>query len=796
MQAEQSKLELSNSAITLPPTQNTSLLDYYSARRNYDEFASNSLSKAKKLYEQFYKRYKYLENLGYKAPKPPLLSVFDFLNEEKIQLHETEIESLKQNLPDDIKSQILTLDEIKEEIKLNAKNAESLLKELERSTSFAKKISADIAASAVNVINDPIQWLTLFIPTPTKFIPGVATDAALSGITEGFINHYFLNPRKKELELDQINLKQAIIEGSIGGGVASGLFRGIGKLADKFLLKDSDKKAQNFVIDRILNDPIADKTTKDLIDVANNKNNFEKLSEIGEKELSNLEKHLDRELDLEKNLDKELDLKEDLDKEFEPSLKDDIKSNDLEPSKTGELDKVSENTTDLSKDSTLSTGSPLSRGQESEIDAIIPKLKEKINLTEDTRLKSEEKIKLKIAQYLKKHENSYSISKTKDPIRAFRFYLDEYPIEAQRYTGTMEYFLDDFYSKFTSKELKNNPDLNINFIKEIYDIDTKDKIAKELKSVFKNKINYFVTEELKDLGVDITPLKNYFPQNHNKRLLTSAGQENWVNFTHNLLDWEKIEKQTAKKVFDENISSVDSSYKKNISPLSHKKISEEEFIQNFKIDDKKDFLNQIYDLIISDGATNINLDKHTIKSPLYKKLLKERTLHFKNADSFYNYQKEFSNNENTIDAITSYIDRFSKNLATLKSFGPNPRSTFDWTKKLLLKNSKKNVNFSLIDSAFEKITNPSTFIADTAIGNIYTSFYSLRSSALLSGSSILAYITDPITSALTSSYNGLNTIRTILKKLYTRTWNIKGIGKKNRSYNRALQQHRSRKSEI
>ena len=118
----------------------------------------------------------------------------------------------------------------------------------------------------------------------------------------------------------------------------------------------------------------------------------------------------------------------------------------------------------------------------------------------------------------------------------------------------MEYFLDDFYSKFTSKELKNNPDLDINFIREIYDIDTKDKIAKELKYVFSNKINHFVTEELKDLGVDITPLKNYFPQNHNKRLLIQSGKEKWINFTQNLLNWEKIEKQTAKKIFDENSS--------------------------------------------------------------------------------------------------------------------------------------------------------------------------------------------------------------------------------------------------
>ena len=123
----------------IPPQQNTSFLDYYNSRRNYDEFASNSLSKAKKLYEEFYKRYKYLENLGYKAPKPPLLSVFDFLNEEKIKSHEKEIEDLKQNLPENIKTQVLTLDEIKEEIKLNSKNAENLLKELEKSTSFVKK---------------------------------------------------------------------------------------------------------------------------------------------------------------------------------------------------------------------------------------------------------------------------------------------------------------------------------------------------------------------------------------------------------------------------------------------------------------------------------------------------------------------------------------------------------------------------------------------------------------------------------------------------------------------------------
>lgn len=713
--------------ILYPPIQDSTFFDYYKLRRNYDEFASNSLSKAKKLYEEFYKRYRYLKNLGINTPKPPLLSVFDFLNEDKIIKYEKEIQNL--NLPDDIKSQVLDLDKIKEEIKQNAKNSEDLLKELERSTGWAKKLSADILANTINVVNDPIQWLTLIIPTPTKFVPGVAIDSAISGATEGFINHYFLNPRKKELELDQTNLKQAIIDGAIGGGVASGLFRGVGKLADKFLLKDSKKQAENFVTDKVLNDPIPDKTSNDLIGVINGKGDFEELSVLEKKELS----------DLEKNLDKKLDLKEDFslsNKEELVSTKEKTPHSEEEPNFKEDLLNEPQENHNINQDKTLAEA-------KSEIEKIIPELKTKITEADNIKLKSETAVKLKIAEYLKKHSNSYTASKTKDPKRAFSFYLDEYSIEIGRYTGLMEYFLDDFYSKFTKKDF--SPDLDINFIKEIYDIDTKDIVAKELKSVFSNKINNFVLNELKDLGVDLKPLKNYFPQNHNKRLLLKQGKKDWINFTENLLNWEKIEKQTAKKIFDEN------------------NIKDSEFIQNFKIENKQDFLNQIYDLIISDGTTNIDLNKYTIKNSLHKKLLADRTLHFKDADSFYNYSKEFGNSENVIDSIVTYIDRFSKNLSILKMFGPNPSNTFDWTKKLLLKNSKKNINFSVIDSAFEKITNPTTFIADNTIGNIYTSFYSLRSSALLSGSSVLAYITDPITSALTSSYNGLNIIRTILK---------------------------------
>jgi hypothetical protein len=585
-------------------------------------------------------------------------------------------------LPDNIKSQILDLDQIKESIKFDAKEAESILREMEMRTGLPSRLTRDVAASFVNVINDPMQWLAMLIPTPTKFIPGVVVDAAISGATEGIINHYFLNPRKKELEVHQTELKQAIIEGAAGGAVASSLFRGIGRLADKFLMQDSKSSASGLVADRILNDPVPDISTKELLQT-----DLAKLSEFTEKQLLDLDSR----------------------------LKSDVVVDD----------------SDIS-----------------EIINIIPELENKVNTIEGLKIKSEESVKLKIARYLEKHSDSYTASSKKDPVRAFRFYIDEFNPEVQRYTGTMEYFLDDVLSTFSEKEINANPNINQNFIREIYDVDTKDFLAKKLKLAFSDKLSKFVLDELKALGVDIKPLQHYFPQTHNKRLMTQASKENWVNFTHDLVDWKKVDKQIAKKIFDEN---------------DIKTSLENEFIESFQIKDKKNFLEQIYDLVISDGIANLDINGYAIKSPLYKRLLYERTLHFDGADNFLKYSEKFGNSETILDGITQYIDRFSKTLATLKMFGPNPTTTFSWVKQLLLKNQKKKINFSLIDSAFEKITRSSSFVSDNLVGNIYTSFYSMHSAALLSGSSTLAYLTDPITSALTASYNGLNILRTILR---------------------------------
>ena len=129
-------LDKSESALSLkesifPPTQDATMLEYYHARRDYDQFVSNSFAKAKKLYQELYKRHSYIKGLGYKISNPPFLSVFDFMNEDRINLHETEIENLKTSLPDDIKNQIPTLQQIQENIKIDAKSALEFLKQVE-----------------------------------------------------------------------------------------------------------------------------------------------------------------------------------------------------------------------------------------------------------------------------------------------------------------------------------------------------------------------------------------------------------------------------------------------------------------------------------------------------------------------------------------------------------------------------------------------------------------------------------------------------------------------------------------
>ena len=97
-----------------------------------------------------------------------------------------------------------------------------------------------------------------------------------------------------------------------------------------------------------------------------------------------------------------------------------------------------------------------------------------------------------------------------------------------------------------------------------------------------------------------------------------------------------------------------------------------------------DFLHTIFDGLVSGvhlkhGDTGVRGT-----ASLAKRLSQERVLHFKDADSWYDYNVEFGSGS-VRESVFGGLDRLGESTALMQRLGPNPRATFDEVAQELLK---------------------------------------------------------------------------------------------------------------
>ena len=102
-------------------------------------------------------------------------------------------------------------------------------------------------------------------------------------------------------------------------------------------------------------------------------------------------------------------------------------------------------------------------------------------------------------------------------------------------------------------------------------------------------------------------------------------------------------------------------------------------------EDLREALGKTWERITSDGW----IDREPSFSPLGKQALakqraEERFIHFKNAEAWQAYHREFGKGD-VYDAMVHHIDLMSRDIATLEVFGPNPTAMRNYLKQLVLK---------------------------------------------------------------------------------------------------------------
>lgn len=226
--------------------------------------------------------------------------------------------------------------------------------------------------------------------------------------------------------------------------------------------------------------------------------------------------------------------------------------------------------------------------------------------------------------------------------------------------------LDEFHKGWLTGDLRRrDPDLVArmdNIVRELFGEDTKDVRARELSTAWST-----VTEKLRRrynaAGGAIGKLDKWgLPQSHSAESLLTIGEERWVDYLmgDGVLDRSRIKSPTTDKVLTD--------------------------------DELRTALKEIWKTITTDGWIDRDATEATFgKGSLAKrKDDHHRFLHFKNADAWLAYMRDFKAGD-PFEGMMAHLAMMARDISTLEIMGPNPNGMFNYLKQLVLSHGAQAV---------------------------------------------------------------------------------------------------------
>ncbi len=292
--------------------------------------------------------------------------------------------------------------------------------------------------------------------------------------------------------------------------------------------------------------------------------------------------------------------------------------------------------------------------------------------------------------------------------------------------------LVDFYTNikgglgiFTDQELVQK------IVRERFGENTDDALAKKISDKMGD-----VFETMRDRfnrnGGDIGKLDNWgLPQTHNLEKIAKAGKEAWVNKAESLIDTRQYVHENGDYYSQQEIRSL---------------------------------LEYTYDTLSSDGANKIEVGRQATGSGTSKvtnRHSESRVLHFKDAESWLEYQSEFGGMQ-FVDLVEAHINGLSKDIAMVENLGSNPKTALkilmdaaakkDWEKGI--DENKTKSSRKRIETMFDEFSGGNS-PQSQVLANLGTSYRSMNIFSMLGGTTITS-ITDQATIAKTAHVHGLS----------------------------------------
>ncbi|NDW80050.1 hypothetical protein [Acinetobacter baumannii] len=268
-------------------------------------------------------------------------------------------------------------------------------------------------------------------------------------------------------------------------------------------------------------------------------------------------------------------------------------------------------------------------------------------------------------------------------------------------------------------------------VRERFGENTGDALAKKISDKMGD-----VFETMRDRfnrnGGDIGKLDNWgLPQTHNLEKIAKAGKEAWVNKAESLIDTRQYVHENGDYYSQQEIRSL---------------------------------LEYTYDTLSSDGANKIEVGRQATgggTSKVTNRHGESRVLHFKDAESWLEYQSEFGGMQ-FVDLVEAHINGLSKDIAMVENLGSNPKTALkilmdaaakkDWEKGI--DENKTQSSRKRAQVMFDEFSGGNT-PQSQVLANLGIAYRSMNVASMLGGTTI-ASLADQATIAKTAHVHNLS----------------------------------------
>jgi hypothetical protein len=287
--------------------------------------------------------------------------------------------------------------------------------------------------------------------------------------------------------------------------------------------------------------------------------------------------------------------------------------------------------------------------------------------------------------------------------------------------GIAESYMPELKEKLSTTKLGfgRDKELGRDFIRAVFGDENVSDTAKRLAKEW-GGASEFMRTRFNQYGGKIGKLEGYLPQSHDRVTLQKMGKQVWIEYIRPLL--------------------------KNSEDLD---------------------LDFIYDTLATGGLNKVKEGAAMGKGKMIaNKSADHRVLHFKDADSWIQYQEKLGTPD-PLASIDDHIRRMTTDMSLIEIMGPNPKNMFESLKTVV---SKEQVGKTKkgFDSYTEAIWNVVSGKVDNdldAIGKLGTAMQTLRgvNTATMLGAATISAASDSASLFVNASYHGMNPFKTMVK---------------------------------